>query len=165
MYMKRLFVVMILAGIGCTIFIGGAEAQTTRKKKAPVKRVNTKKKTTAVAPAVVPIDSIALGLKEAPASASDSLPLGKVELSLRNNSAVDNNLIKEKTPLAYEYLREDDQMYKQALWRNIDTKEKINEPFRYEADEDNGNQRFINILLQAIQNGDVTAFNGINDRF
>lgn len=157
---------MILAAIGC-VTIGNVEAQT-KKKKAPVKRVNKNKKTTTgtiKSPVILPIDSVALGLKEAPPSASDSLPLGKVELSLRNNSAVVNNLIKEKVPLVYENLREDDQMYKQVLWRNIDTKEKMNEPFRYEADEDNGSQRFINILLQAVQNGDVTAFNGINDRF
>jgi gliding motility associated protien GldN len=42
----------------------------------------------------------------------------------------------------------------------------MNLPFVYKADGDNGNQRFINILLNAIKAGDVTAFNAsVDDRF
>jgi gliding motility associated protien GldN len=159
--MKKIFVAIMLVAVGCTAFVENAGAQT-RKKKAPKKQVN-KKNTTIPAPA--PIDSIALGLKEAPPSAADSIPLPRVDPSLRQNSAVAYNLIKDKMVLGYEHLREEDQMYKQVVWRDINIKEKMNTAFRYEADEDNGNQRFISILLQAVQNGDVTAFSGINDRF
>lgn len=35
----------------------------------------------------------------------------------------------------------------------------------YSADEDNGNQRFISILLQAIQDSAVTVFSSVDDRF
>ncbi len=164
--MKKIFVVIALVAVGCTIFIENADAQTgTRKRKAPLKRVNNKKGTTVTAPAAVPVDSVALGLKEALPTSADSIPLPRVDPSLRQNSAVEYNLIKDKTPLAYEHLREEDQMYKQVVWRDINIKEKMNTAFRYEADEDNGNQRFISIVLQAVQNGDVTAFSGINDRF
>ena len=41
----------------------------------------------------------------------------------------------------------------------------MNLPFRYAANEDNGNQRFISILYNAIQSGDVTVFSGEDDRF
>ena len=45
----------------------------------------------------------------------------------------------------------------------------MNLPFRYSANEDNGNQRFISILMKAIQdgpdNGGVTVFNAVDDRF
>ena len=41
----------------------------------------------------------------------------------------------------------------------------MNLPFRYAANEDNGNQRFISILYNAIQSGEVTAFSGDDDRF
>jgi gliding motility associated protien GldN len=97
----------------------------------------------------------------------DSLPLPQVKKSLRSNTAVTgyNSKINDKTPLAYEDLRESDAVYRQKLWRDIDTREKINLPFRYAADEDNGNQRFISILFKAIQDGDVTAFSSIDDRF
>lgn len=74
-------------------------------------------------------------------------------------------MVKDRNPLPYEHIREDDAVYKQRVWREIDTREKINLPFRYAANEDNGNQRFISILFNAIQSGDVTVFSGEDDRF
>ncbi len=85
--------------------------------------------------------------------------------SLRIDNAIDRNLVKDRTPLTYEHIREDDAVFKQRIWREIDTREKMNLPFRYAANEDNGNQRFISILFNSIQAGDVTAFNGDDDRF
>lgn len=85
--------------------------------------------------------------------------------SLRNDNAIDRQLVKDRTPLPYEHIREDDAVYKQRVWRELDTREKMNLPFRYSANEDNGNQRFISILYNAIQSGEVTAFNGDDDRF
>ncbi|MBL0355977.1 MAG: hypothetical protein IPP72_03425 [Chitinophagaceae bacterium] len=67
--------------------------------------------------------------------------------------------------MAYEHLRVDDAVYRHKIWREIDAREKINLAFRYSADENNGNQRFISILMKAIQDGDVTAFSNIDDRF
>lgn len=85
--------------------------------------------------------------------------------SLRTDNAIDRQLVKDRTPLPYEHIREDDAVYKQRVWREIDTREKMNLPFRYSANEDNGNQRFISILFNAIQSGDVTVFSGDDDRF
>ena len=85
--------------------------------------------------------------------------------SLRTDNAIERQLVKDRTPLNYEHIREDDAVYKQRVWREIDTREKMNLPFRYAANEDNGNQRFISILFNSIQAGDVTAFSGDDDRF
>jgi gliding motility associated protien GldN len=85
--------------------------------------------------------------------------------SLRNDNAVDRQLVRDRVPLAYENIREDDAVYRQRVWREIDTREKMNLPFRYAANEDNGNQRFISILFNAIQSGDITVFSGEDDRF
>jgi len=85
--------------------------------------------------------------------------------SLRNDAAIELNLIKERTPLEYENIREDDAVYRVRVWREIDAREKVNLPFRYAAVEDNGSQRFISILLNAIKNGQVTAFSSDDDRF
>jgi len=42
----------------------------------------------------------------------------------------------------------------------------MNLPFVYKATEDNGSQMFINILLQAIKSGSITAFDAnVDDRF
>ncbi|TKK65700.1 gliding motility protein GldN [Ilyomonas limi] len=85
--------------------------------------------------------------------------------SLREDAAVDRDLILERTPLEYQNIREDDAIFRVRVWREIDTREKINMPFRYAAVEDNGSQRFISILLRAIQDGSVTAFSADDDRF
>ncbi|MEJ8817851.1 type IX secretion system ring protein PorN/GldN [Lacibacter sp. H407] len=86
--------------------------------------------------------------------------------SLRNDASIERNLIKDRQPLAYEHIREDDAVYRQRVWRELDTREKMNLPFRYAADEDNGNQRFISIILKAIRDREVTAFDAsLDDRF
>lgn len=91
--------------------------------------------------------------------------LDSLRPSLRNDAAVDRDLIQERTPLDYENIREDDAVYRVRVWRELDAREKINMPFRYAAVEDNGSQRFISILLKAIKDGDVTAFSADDDRF
>ncbi|BAV10266.1 gliding motility associated protien GldN [Filimonas lacunae] len=89
-----------------------------------------------------------------------------IKPSLRNDNAIERNLVKERIPLVYDHIREDDAVYRQRVWRIIDAREKVNLPFRYSANEDNGNQRFISILYDAITGPDsVTAFNGDDDRF
>ncbi|HMO33496.1 MAG TPA: gliding motility protein GldN [Lacibacter sp.] len=89
-----------------------------------------------------------------------------VKPSLRNDASIERNLIKDRKPLAYEHIREDDAVYRQRVWRELDTREKMNLPFRYAADEDNGNQRFIAILMKAIRNREITAFDATaDDRF
>jgi gliding motility associated protien GldN len=89
-----------------------------------------------------------------------------IKQSLRNDNAIERNLVKERTPLAYENIREDDAVYRQKVWRVIDARQKLNLPFRYAATEDNGNQRFISILFNAISGTDsVTAFSADDDRF
>jgi gliding motility associated protien GldN len=87
------------------------------------------------------------------------------KMSLRNDGAVEKDLIRERIPLSYEDIREDDAVYVVRVWRDIDAREKMNLPFRYAAVDDNGSQRFISILLKAIKDGNVTAFSGEDDRF
>lgn len=85
--------------------------------------------------------------------------------SLRNDNAIERNLVKDRTPLVYEHIREDDAVYRHRVWREIDAREKINLPFRNAAKEDNGSQRFIDILMYAVKAGDVTVFSDDDDRF
>ena len=87
-----------------------------------------------------------------------------VKVSLRNDNIIERNLVKDRNPLQYKNIREDDAVYKHRIWREIDTREKINLPFRYSLVEDNGSQRFISILINAIKGG-VTAFDPLDDRF
>jgi len=162
-FFKYLFLLFIVGGISNGSF---AQRKKPTRAKTPAKRSSTrrttKNKTTAnIKGAGASTDSAVVA--EVPKS--DSLPIKKVAKSLRRDGAVDDDVIKERIPLAYENLRADDAVYRHKIWREIDTREKINLPFRYSADEDNGNQRFISILLQAIQDSAVTVFNSIDDRF
>jgi gliding motility associated protien GldN len=83
--------------------------------------------------------------------------------SLRNDNAIEKNLIKDRIPLAYEHIREDDAVYRQRIWRIIDAKEKINLAFSNPEDNDNGSQLFFAILIKAVLEGNVTAFD--DERF
>ena len=162
-FFKCLFLLFFVGGITNATF---AQKKKSTKAKAPAKRTSTrrttKNKTTAnIQGANASTDSAVVS--EVPVN--DSLPIKKVAKSLRRDAAVDDDAIRDRTPLAYENLRADDAVYRHKIWREIDTREKINLPFRYSADQDNGNQRFISILLQAIQDSAVTVFNSIDDRF
>ncbi|MET6999598.1 gliding motility protein GldN [Chitinophaga defluvii] len=86
--------------------------------------------------------------------------------SLRVDGVTERNLSKERVPLAYDYIREDDKFWEKRIWQVIDVREKINLPFQYNVEDESGvNQLFINILLNAIKNKEVEAFSPIDDRF
>ena len=163
-FFKYLFLLFLVGSISNASF---AQKKKSTKAKTPVKRSSTrrttKNKTTANIQGARASQDSAVVVTEVPKT--DSLPIKKIAKSLRRDGAVDDDVIKERIPLAYENLRADDAVYRHKIWREIDTREKINLPFRYSADEDNGNQRFISILLQAIQDSAVTVFNSIDDRF
>jgi len=86
-----------------------------------------------------------------------------IKPSLRNDNGIDESFVKDRTPLPYDHIREDDAIYKQRLWSIIDTREKMNQVFRNPRVEDNGSQLFFVILYKAIVEGNVTAFE--DDRF
>ena len=154
-----------------SLFVTMAQAQKKPvKKRAVQKRTNTTKTTKAKTKAKITptaqIDSVAaLAVTPPPAPRIDSLPIPKVKKSLRPDEAVETKDIRDRTPLAYEHIRVDDAVFRHKIWREIDTREKMNLPFRYSANENNGNQRFISIIMKAIQDSAVTVFDAIDDRF
>lgn len=159
---KQLFKILFL-----TLLIGGlsAESFAQQKKRAATKRTTTRKttqsKTKANIEAAAPVAEVA----QVAAPAVDSLPIKQVKKSLRPDEAVETTYLKDRTPLPYEHLRADDAVYRHKIWRELDTREKINQAFTSSADEDNGNQCFISILLKAIQDSAVTVFSNTDDRF
>lgn len=86
-----------------------------------------------------------------------------VRKSLRNENAFDKSSLTARTPLAYEHLRWDDALYAEKVWRELDMREKMNKVFQYEAEDDNGSQMFVNMIMKAVNTGEVTAFT--DDRF
>ena len=162
---KRMIKYLLLAM--CLGIFVNLDAQT--KKRTSTKRTTTRKTTKTktkanIEPTVAVTDSMK-NVAVVAAPVNDSLPIPIVKKSLRPDEAVETTVLKERTPLAYEHLRADDAMYRHKIWREIDTREKLNLPFRYSANENNGNQRFISILLKAIDDSAVTVFSNIDDRF
>lgn len=155
---------LLTAILGVTFQEADAQVKKRPARKRPA--ATATKPAAEVAPAVAPAQDVK--------PASDTMVLNLsgnngVRKSLRNDNAIEQNLVKDRMPLAYEHIREDDAVYRQRVWREIDVHEKMNLPFVYKAEDDNGNQRFIYILLNAIKdgeaNGGVTAFSSNDDRF
>jgi gliding motility associated protien GldN len=169
--MKKHFIRLCLLALVFALVAGVADAQTTPKKKPAAKRkvgtTATKKKGTqknqgVANAAVAPQDTA----KPAMVVPDADIKLAEPLRSLRNDAIIERNLVKDRTPLPYEHIREDDAVYRQRVWQEIDVHEKMNLPFVYKATEDNGSQMFINILLQAIKSGQITAFDAnVDDRF
>jgi gliding motility associated protien GldN len=168
--MKKYFIRLCLLALVFSLVGGVVDAQTTTTppKKKTTRKVGsaTKKKTTqksqVATAAVAPKDTTkpALVIPEA------DVKLDTIRRSLRNDAIIERNLVKDRTPLPYLHIREDDAVYRQRVWQEIDVHEKMNLPFVYRATEDNGSQMFINILLQAIKSGQITAFDAnVDDRF
>ena len=171
--MKKRLIKSLLLMMCLCMFINSVEAQkkktTTRTatKRASTRKTTASKTKAKVSPTEAQVDTVAavVAVPAPAAPADDSLPIKTVKKSLRPDEAVETTMLKDRTPLPYENLRADDAMYRHKIWREIDTREKINLPFRYSADENNGNQRFISILFKAIQDSAVTVFSSIDDRF
>ena len=162
-FLKFLFLFLVLCGT--------ANFANAQKKKSTKKTTKGKTKAS-IQPSVASVDTVAIPVVNPEPmvkveAASDSLPLQKIKPSLRPDESVETTLLRERIPLAYEHLRADDAVYRHRVWREIDTREKINQTFNYAANEDNGNQRFISILLQALQDSTkgITAFSSLDDRF
>ncbi|MFN5914163.1 MAG: gliding motility protein GldN [Chitinophagaceae bacterium] len=158
--------------VAITMVVSVVDAQTK-------KRTVSTKKTTSKSTPKPPANQTATQVLDASATAQvdtvkppppppvkDPFAFDSVKVSLRSDAAIERNLVKSRTPLPYEHIREDDAWYRERVWREIDIREKMNLPFRYKAEDDNGNQRFISILLRAVRKGDVTAFDpNVDDRF
>lgn len=83
--------------------------------------------------------------------------------SLRWEDAFAPDNSKQMIPLDYEFLRKDDALYAEKIWRELDLREKMNQSFRYEGQEGDGDQQFMTILLKAVLAGKVMVFD--DDRF
>jgi len=73
--------------------------------------------------------------------------------------------MKERVPLPYENLREEDALFSEFIWEEIDAREKINRTFMYQSYDENGDQRFFAVLLRAIEKDGVVPFSTVDDRF
>ena len=74
------------------------------------------------------------------------------DLSTYFDDIVDRNLMADSRVIEYEPLSEHDVMWQRRIWRVIDTREKINQPFR------NEDRAFFTILQDMAMDGEITVF-------
>ncbi len=91
--------------------------------------------------------------------------LNDTKPSLRSDNPFVDDVYDGAVPLAYQTVRQSDVPFKVRVWREIDAREKLNRRFNYDGEDDQGNRRFVNILLKAIRDDSLTAFSGDDDRF
>jgi gliding motility associated protien GldN len=169
---KPLFLVLALS------IVNGAQAQFNYKKKgAPAaKDTVATKPLDAPATATVAVTKVAIDTNIKSTKSIDTTMVGGFNAnnkrSLRPNYGFfsENNTrkaVQQRTPMAYENLREEDALFSEFVWEEIDGREKINRPFIYQAYDDSGDQRFFALLLRAIEKDGVVPFSaeGGDDRF
>ena len=165
---NTLFLVLAL------IIVNSAQAQFNYKKKAgPATKDTIANKPVEVAAAPV-ASTVAIDPNIKSTKTIDTTLVGGFNAnnrrSLRPNYGFtsENNsrkAVQQRTPMAYENLREEDALFSEFVWEEIDGREKINRPFIYQAYDDDGDQRFFALLLRAIEKEGITAFGAEDDRF
>lgn len=164
--MKNMIIKILFLAILVATFAEDADAQRRSRRRGtggtePAGNQQQQQNNNSRTPVYNPYGNVPIEVAPSVGDFSDS-----VKRSLRPDGAVDkgpdNN---ELIPLPYEHLRADDALYLERVWREIDLREKMNQPFRYNAEDDFGSQKFIAILLNAVRSGKVTAFADVDDRF
>jgi len=67
--------------------------------------------------------------------------------------------------LGFTDIREIDAAWKRRVWRQIDVRQKQNQAFVYEGDEYSGGGSFVEILIDAVKKGKISAYGVMDDRF
>ena len=160
--MKRLMVKSCLVGLAVVLIAMNADAQRSGKKRNqqnnPQNQTQQQSTNNNAQPSgYSPYGNIPIRVD------TSGMNNNTAKKSLRNDNAFDKSGIMERTPLPYEHLRWDDALYAEKVWRELDLREKLNQVFRYEAQDDNGSQIFVDMLLKAVNSGEITAFS--DDRF
>jgi hypothetical protein len=144
------------------IFGGGKSSKNTSAK-------DTTKKTQIPAnnPAVSQSSSVLPNLPITTVKGGTSF-VDDLKPSLRRDGAVeDDTAFMGTTPLRYEEIKSTDAIFRVRVWRDIDARDSVNQPFFYRNNyfDANGNVRFIGLLLRAVKQTGVQAFSADDDRF
>lgn len=79
------------------------------------------------------------------------------------NGAYKRTDIIQKKPMPLPSVREADIFWSQKLWRIIDLREKMNHPLFYPTVEMDGRMNLISLLLNGIENGQITPYDASLD--
>lgn len=162
------------------VMISSADAQTRRRgSAAPANNPPATQQQQATPPVTNPATGNPVQVPAAPPATADppgvapslrqdgvGTPVDTPRRSLRTDGVSERSPNRDRVPIKYDHIREDDKFWEKQIWQVIDVREKMNIPFQYNVEDENGiNQLLINILLESIKNQEVEAFNPIDDRF
>lgn len=71
--------------------------------------------------------------------------------------------LQDKKPIPYYPVREADVIWKKRIWRLMDLRQKINHPFYYPETPQKGWKNFMTVIMDAIREGTVTAYDPAKD--
>jgi len=71
----------------------------------------------------------------------------------------------DKKPLPYYPVREADVVWRKRIWRIIDLRQKMNQPFYYPETRQKGMKNFMTVLMDALREGTITAYDPQDDQF
>ncbi|MCX6252491.1 MAG: gliding motility protein GldN [Bacteroidetes bacterium] len=77
----------------------------------------------------------------------------------------DKTAVVQMEPIPYAPLREADIVWSKRLWRMVDMREKINQPFYFPETPQNGWKSLTQIIWDAMREGTITAYTVANDQF
>ena len=71
----------------------------------------------------------------------------------------DKTAITQVQPIPYPYLREADIIWTKRIWRTVDLREKLNQPFYFPEKPQFGWRSLAQIIWDQIKEGTITAYN------
>ena len=71
--------------------------------------------------------------------------------------------VHNRKPTPLPYIREADVMWRKKVWRIIDLREKMNQPLYFPTKEVDGRFNLVNLMIQGIKDGKLTAYDAKND--
>ncbi len=77
----------------------------------------------------------------------------------------DKTAIQQMQPIGDTYLREADIVWTRRIWRLLDLREKMNQPFYFPERPQNGWRSFVTILMDGLKEGTITAYSPLSDQF
>jgi gliding motility associated protien GldN len=100
-----------------------------------------------------------LGFTAMNAQSNNVTESGNITTATPRDNFYNRYLTKEKKVLAYDFIHEKDVFWEKRIWRLIDVREKMNHIFKNES------AYFIDILLDAAKEGNITLYNTFDDEF